>query len=66
MWTLRHCCFSFDEVQFFFIEEGDLDPILEDGVGEMNAEGEVTKGECLDLSFVLKQWLIGHRFDELV
>ena len=49
MWTLRHCCFSFDEVQFFFIEEGDLDPILEDGVREMNAEGEVTEGECLDL-----------------
>ena len=43
-----------------------MDPILEDGVGEMNAEGEVTEGECLGLSFVLKQWLIGHRFDELV
>ncbi|KAI5825266.1 hypothetical protein K523DRAFT_375771 [Schizophyllum commune Tattone D] len=28
---------------FFFIEEGDLDPILEDGVREMNAEGEVTE-----------------------
>ncbi|KAL1702321.1 Metallo-dependent phosphatase-like protein [Schizophyllum commune] len=32
---------------FFFIEEGDLDPILEDGVREMNAEGEVTKGDDL-------------------